>query len=197
MAQARPTQPSRKSPTGQQLTGMAAVHYVATELSQRSYTVAMTSRNARGVDLLAMTPSGQTISLQVKANKPRQLGGTHGFWIMGKHDAMPLAMFYVFVNLNPVGQRADFYIVPGAYVAEHLVREGEWYFFYRKRASAEQFKDAWDLLANRGHGTGGNLEENQSRNAHISKCSCAGRTPVKKCRISRQLRVGNVCRGCI
>ena len=147
MAQARPTKPGSKPPTGhQQLTGMAAVHYVAAELSQRYYTVAVTSRNARGVDLLAVTPSAKTISLQVKANKPKQLGGTHGFWIMGKYDTTPMADFYVCVNLNPVGQRADFYIIPSAYVAAHLTREGEWHFFYRKRANAEQFKEAWDLL---------------------------------------------------
>ena len=134
-----------KAPAGhQQLTGMAAVYYVAAELSQRYYTVAVTSRNARGIDILAVNPTAKTMSIQVKANKPRQLGGTHSFWLLGKHDAKPTAMFYVFVNLNPVGQRADFYIVPSAHVAQHVIREGEWYSFNRN--DAEQFKEAWNLL---------------------------------------------------
>lgn len=146
MAQTRPAKKRAKAPVGQgQLTGMAAVHYVAAELSQRYYTVAITSRNARGIDILAVNPTAKTLSIQVKANKPRPLGGTHAFWLLGKHDMKPTAMFYVFVNLNPVGQRADFYIVPRLYVAKHIIREDEWYSFNRR--DAEPFKETWNLLA--------------------------------------------------
>jgi len=124
---------------------MAAVHFVAAELSQRYYTVAVTSRNARGIDILAVNRIAKTLTTQVKGNKPRPLGGTHSFWLLGKHDPTPTAMFSVFVNLNSVGQRADFYIVPSVLVAQHIIREGEWYSF--KRDDAEPFKEAWHLLA--------------------------------------------------
>jgi hypothetical protein len=133
------------SMTTGQLTGMAAVHYVAAELSQRCYTVAVTSRNARGIDILAVNPSIKTISIQVKANKPRPLGGTHSFWLLGKHDAQPAAMFYVFVNLNPVGQRAEFYVVLRLHVAKHIIHDGDWY--QLNRTDAERFKEAWHILA--------------------------------------------------
>ena len=128
------------------LTGMAGVYAVAAELSLRGFVVAVTSRNAPGVDLLAASPGLQkTVSLQVKANKPK---GTQAYWLLGKRAQTDIApsLFYVFVNLKDGGNRAEFYIVPSAVVARGLVVEerpnSTWYSFARN----ERYRDRWEQL---------------------------------------------------
>jgi hypothetical protein len=128
------------------LTGMAGVYAVAAELSLRDYVVAVTSRNAPGVDILAVALDlGRTVSVQVKANRP---GGTRAYWLLSKRskaDVSP-SLFYVFVNLNPPGQRADFYIVSSRVVARDIEVERRkrsvWYSFRRD----EKYRDQWDAL---------------------------------------------------
>ncbi len=66
----------------------------------------------------------------------------HSFWLLVKYDAKPAAMFYLFINLNPIGRHSDFYIVPRKHVAKYIDRSGDWYSFDR----TEQFKESWHLF---------------------------------------------------
>ncbi|MGH7409065.1 MAG: hypothetical protein ACREKF_13800 [Candidatus Methylomirabilales bacterium] len=129
------------------LTEMAGVYSVAAELSLRGHVVAVTSRNAPGVDIIAVSPDLQkTVSIQVKANKPT---GTHAFWLLSKRAQTDVApsLFYVFVNLKDTEQRADFYVVPSKIVARDMVvderRQSTWYSFGRD----QKYRDRWDLLS--------------------------------------------------
>jgi hypothetical protein len=129
---------------------MAGVYSAAAELSLRNYVVAVTSRNAPGVDIVAVSPDlRKALSFQVKANKPK---GTHAFWLLNKramHDVSK-SLFYVFVNLKEEGYRPDFYVVPSRVVARDMViersktkKQSTWYSFRRD----ENWKDRWEILA--------------------------------------------------
>ncbi len=53
------------------LTGIAGVYSVAADLSLRVYVIAVISRSAPGVNILAASPDlRRNVSIQVKANKP-------------------------------------------------------------------------------------------------------------------------------
>src|SRR5437868_6752123 len=88
------------------LTGMAGVYAVAAELRLRGFVVAVTARNAPGVDLIAFSHDPRkAVGIQVKANKHQ---GTRGFWLLNKRAKTDISstLFYVFVNLNGCGQPA-------------------------------------------------------------------------------------------
>ncbi|MGH7773679.1 MAG: hypothetical protein ACREQA_15750 [Candidatus Binatia bacterium] len=128
------------------LTGMTGVYSVAAELSLRNYIVAVTSRNAPGVDIIAVSPNlKKAASIQVKANKPK---GTQAYWLLSERAKRDKAesMFYVFVNLKDKGMRAEFYIVPSKVVARDMEvstrPRSKWYWFPRK----EEYKDRWEIL---------------------------------------------------
>jgi len=78
--------------------GVAGVHYVAAELSRRGYIALVTTRNTKGIDVLASSPDARTsIGIQVKTC---QTGRKK--WVLSssvKHDRAP-TMFYVFVCLQ-------------------------------------------------------------------------------------------------
>jgi hypothetical protein len=64
-----------------QLTSMRGVYTVAAELSRRGFVVAVTSRGAKGSDLILTDPAGlHTFSVQVKANAV-----TFNIWNMNKN----------------------------------------------------------------------------------------------------------------
>ena len=131
------------------ITGLAGVYFVAAELSLRNYVATVTSRNAPGVDVIAVSVDlKKTVSIQVKANKPK---GTHAFWLLSKrskHDVSK-SLFYVFVNLKNQGERPDFYVVPSRVVARDMIieksktkKQSTWYSFRRD----EKYKDKWESL---------------------------------------------------
>lgn len=128
------------------LTGMAGVYAVAAELSLRGFVVAVTSRNAPGVDLLAFSSDPKkTVGIQVKANKPR---GTQSFWLLNKRAKEDTSdtLFYVFVNLKGPGQPAEYYVVPSGVVSRDMAfsrsKKGEWYSFARD----PRYRDRWDVI---------------------------------------------------
>jgi hypothetical protein len=128
------------------LTGMAGVYSVAAELSLRGFVVAVTSRNAPGVDLLAFSRDPRkTAGIQVKANRS---GGTQSFWLLTKRSKQDVSdtLFYVFVNLKGAGKPAEYYIVPSRVVARKMGVSrrptSTWYWFYRD----QKYRDKWETI---------------------------------------------------
>ena len=98
-----------------QMTGMLGVYLTAAELTHRELIVSITSRNAKGADLLATDQSyRKTWSIQIKTNsKPAN------FWLLNKSYKEDTARshIYIFVNLRG-DKRPDYYIVPSRQVAK-------------------------------------------------------------------------------
>lgn len=97
-----------------QMTGMLGVFLTAAELTRRDLVVSLTSRSARGADLLVTDQNcRRTWSVQVKTNRRPA-----SFWLINKSfaDETSTQHIYVFVNLRGE-ERPDFYVVPSKYVA--------------------------------------------------------------------------------
>lgn len=130
-----------------QMTGMLGTYLAAAELTYQGFVVSITSRNARGADLLATDQDyKRTWSIQVKTNRKAA-----SFWLLSK-DYSELSSpthIYVFVNLRG-DARPDYYVVPSATVKRlgttSPPRSGGsvWHEFSRK--NAERYKDGWSLF---------------------------------------------------
>src|SRR5947208_12349123 len=97
-----------------QMTGMLGVYLAAAELTEKGLIVSITSRNAKGADLLATDQSYErTWAIQVKTNrKPAK------FWLGGKSFTDDVARQHVYVFVNLRGDvRPDYYVVPSRIVA--------------------------------------------------------------------------------
>jgi hypothetical protein len=130
-----------------QMTGMLGTYLAAAELTQRGLIVSITSRNARGADLLIADQSyKQAWSIQVKTNrKPAS------FWLLSK-DYKELSSethLYLFLNLRG-DVKPDYYVAPSRVVKKlgttTPVRSGGsiWHSFARK--DAEPYKDRWSVF---------------------------------------------------
>jgi hypothetical protein len=132
----------------QQMTGMLGAYLAAAELTQKGLIVSMTSRNARGADLLVANQTyRRTWSVQVKTNRKPAT-----FWLLSK-DFKELASpshVYLFINLRG-DQRPDYYVVPSKIVAETGTTTPErsggaiFYSFWRK--NAEKYQDRWSFFS--------------------------------------------------
>ncbi|UGX93645.1 hypothetical protein G6321_00050055 [Bradyrhizobium barranii subsp. barranii] len=130
------------------MTGMLGTFLAAAELTQKGLVVSITSRNARGADLLAADQEfGRVWSIQVKTNsKPA------GFWLLSKDykDLSSPTHVYLFVNLRG-DVKPDYYVVPSRVVKKlgttTPVRSGGsiWHQFSRK--DAEPYKSKWAMFA--------------------------------------------------
>lgn len=99
----------------QQMTGMLGVYLVAAELTRRDLITSITTRSARGADLLATDSNfKRTWSIQVKTNRKRP-----SFWLLGKcyKEEVSESHIYIFVNLGK-GERPEYLIVPSKHVAK-------------------------------------------------------------------------------
>jgi hypothetical protein len=127
---------------------MSGVYYAAAELSSKGYVVTLTARNAPAVDMLVSTADLRHVfNVQVKANKPKEAGGTQAYWLLSKEAKSLVSpnLIYVFVNLKQNG-KPDFYVAKSSTVAKRTVVErrknSTWYSFNRD----ESYKDRWDLF---------------------------------------------------
>lgn len=130
-----------------QMTGMLGVYLTAAELTQKEFTVSVTSRSARGVDLFATDQNYRhTWSIQVKTNRKAA-----SFWLLNKDYQQEKAKQHVYIFVNMHGNdRPDYFIVPSKAVA----RRGRstpprstgsiWHAFDMKEA--ERYRERWDLL---------------------------------------------------
>lgn len=130
-----------------QMTGMLGTYLTAAELTFQGLIVSITSRNARGADLLVTTQDcSRAWSVQVKTNRKAV-----GFWLLSKHysELSSATHIYVFVNLRG-DEKPDYYVVPSKVVGRLGVTKpprstgSTWYSFYRKDAAA--FKDKWSVF---------------------------------------------------
>jgi hypothetical protein len=131
-----------------QMTGMLGTYLAAAELTRNGLVVSITSRNARGADLLVADQDyKRTWSIQVKTNRKPASS-----WLLSK-DYTELSSdkhIYLFLNLRDV--RPDYYVVPSRVVSKlgttSPVRSGGsvWHEFSRR--NAEPYKDKW-LIFNR------------------------------------------------
>jgi hypothetical protein len=127
------------------LTGMTGVYYVAAESSRRGYVVAITSRNAPGVDVLAIKGS-RRVDIQVKTNGEV---GSHSFWLLSRQArkwSYP-GLYYVFVNLRPGRERPDFYVARSSEVCDNMDVDRRktgsvWYSFAR----SDNYLEKWAKL---------------------------------------------------
>ena len=130
-----------------QMTGMLGVYLVAAELTRNDLIVSITSRNARGADLLATDQSYKnTWSIQVKTNRRPA-----SFWLLNKSYKEEVAdrHIYVFVNLRG-DEGPDYYVVPSWHVAKYGRTTPErsggsiWHAYYR--ADGIDYRDAWTVF---------------------------------------------------
>ena len=128
------------------MNGMLGVYLTAAELTAKGLIVSITSRNAKGADLLVADHEyKKTWSIQVKTN-----GLATTFWLINKDFKTEVSEthIYVFVNLRG-DSRPQYYVVPSKFVADHgyvkPARTGShWYQF--DAASAVGCLENWSLF---------------------------------------------------
>jgi hypothetical protein len=131
-----------------QMTGMLGVYLTAAELTYRDLIVSVTSRNAKGADLIAMDQAyRKSWAIQVKTNRKAAK-----FWLLNKGYKTEFSnqLVYVFVNLRGE-QRPDYYVVPSSVVAKRGLTNTSttgavWYFFDITKSEAKPFHEAWDIF---------------------------------------------------
>jgi hypothetical protein len=131
-----------------QMTGMLGVYLAAAELTYQGLIVSVTSRNARGADLLATDQSYKTTwSIQVKTNKK-----SAKWWLLNKNYKHEVARrhVYIFVNLRGT-ERPEYYVVPSSHVAKHgkrtRRRNSIWYGY--NRVVGAKYRENWSIFSNR------------------------------------------------
>ena len=104
------------------LAGTAGQYFVAGELSRRGYVVAVTLRNAKGIDLLVSNPeNNRQVGIQVKTTR-----STKARWLVTKNEIeVDARLIYIFVNLKADGQHPDFSVVPSKDVAAYVKKSVE------------------------------------------------------------------------
>jgi hypothetical protein len=130
-----------------QMTGMLGVYLTAAELTHKGLIVSVTSRNAKGADLLATDQSyKRTWSIQVKTNRKPA-----GFWLLNKSYTEEVAPrhIYVFANLRG-NERPEYFVVPSWHVAKYgrttpPRKSGSiWYSYYR--ADGMRYRENWSIF---------------------------------------------------
>jgi len=102
------------------LVGVAGEYYVAAELAMRGYIASITLRNSRGVDIIASnSDASKSVSIQVKT-----INSSTAKWLLTSKSEGFFSEnhFYIFVALNRLGERPDFYVVPSEIVAKYIRR---------------------------------------------------------------------------
>lgn len=99
------------------LSGVSGEYFVSAELSRRGYIASLTSKNTKGIDILASNEdASKTVGIQVKTNQ-----GSVKSWILTKssQEYQSANLFYVFVNLREK-ETPEYHIVPSSYVAKYI-----------------------------------------------------------------------------
>jgi hypothetical protein len=102
-----------------QLTALAGEFFVAAELLKRGLQTSVTFGNAKAIDLLAHNPeTGHTFTVQVKALRKKNYFPISRERVRAEH-------IYVFVLLNRPGEAVQYFVVPGAVLANEAGRFGK------------------------------------------------------------------------
>ncbi|MEW6329081.1 MAG: hypothetical protein AB1468_03100 [Candidatus Micrarchaeota archaeon] len=124
-----------------QIIGMAGVYLVAAELCLRNFIVSVTSRSAKGVDLLASTRDCKKVfSIQVKTN-----GDNRDWWFVDKESTHSPTLIYIFVRIKK-NAKPDFYIVKSSEVARDAYHEKYGKEVWHSSVPKEKHKDNWGML---------------------------------------------------
>ncbi|MCF7818504.1 MAG: hypothetical protein K9M54_11550 [Kiritimatiellales bacterium] len=138
--------------------GVSGEYFVAAELSKRGHIASITLRNTRGIDILASNEDAtKTVSIQVKTRQGRGRS-----WVLNQkaEDYHSPSLFYVFVNLRGIDERAEFFIVPSKLAADFVWKDHKMWLATPGRQGqkhndtpmrqfhdeAEEFLERWDLL---------------------------------------------------
>jgi len=143
------------------LIGIAGVHLVAAELAINGIIGTVTSRNTKGIDLLASRTDGlKNVGIQVKTTKRGQR-----IWMLNEKAETLHSndFFYVFVELGK--DKSEFYVVPSKIVAKHVKQSHqEWLkrpgrngqkhkdqpmrnFWIETKEDVAKYRRKWDILA--------------------------------------------------
>jgi hypothetical protein len=127
-----------------QVTGLAGELFVAAELLKRGLQTSVTFGNAKSIDLLAYNPKTQkNFTVQVKAVRKR-----NAFPI--SHASIRANHIYVFVILNKPEVAVQYFIVPGALLANAPQTFTKWFtdpkFPGIPPAALEPYENAWELF---------------------------------------------------
>jgi hypothetical protein len=103
------------------MTSLAGELFVAAELLKRGLQTSVTFGNAKAIDLLAFNPlTKRSFTVQVKTlRKPN-------FFPIA-HSRVEREHIYVFVLLNELGEQVDYFVVPGAMLADDPNRFTKWF----------------------------------------------------------------------
>lgn len=140
------------------LSGVAGEYFVAAELSRRGYEASINLKNTQGVDILVMNEEAtRTAMIQVKTFQ-----GSKREWILSKKAERISGprLFYVFVLLNGLDGKPEFFIVPSADVAEYVAKDhSDWLKGVGKKGQQRNdntmrqfrdqngaYQDRWELL---------------------------------------------------
>jgi hypothetical protein len=99
------------------LSGVSGEYFVGAELSRRGYIASLTSKNTKGIDILASNEdASKTVGIQVKTYQ-----GSKKSWILSKADQNYYSenICYVFVCLNGT-DTPEYHIVPSIEVARSI-----------------------------------------------------------------------------
>jgi hypothetical protein len=136
--------PLEKSRLSSQTVGNIGLFYVCYQLSRRGWNVMPTSRNARGIDVLAYSQDGKrTVTIQVKAlseRSPVPLGG--------KIDGF-IADYVVICRKVRGDSPESFVLTPHEVVsrAHHGLKAGvSSYWLQPREYESDQFRDRWDKI---------------------------------------------------
>jgi hypothetical protein len=129
------------------MTGMLGVYVAAAELVRLGFIVSVTSRSARGADLL-VTDRGciKTWSVQVKTNS-----STSKWWALNPHAKQMRSSTHVYIFVSIPKNREyqpKFYVVPSRIVAatfKKFERPNSTWFAYERQ---DKYKDNWKLFGN-------------------------------------------------
>jgi hypothetical protein len=103
------------------MTSLAGELFVAAELLKRGLQTSVTFENAKAIDLLAFNPlTKRSLTVQVKTlRKPN-------FFPIA-HSRVEREHIYVFVLLNELGEQVDYFVLPGAMLADDPNRFTKWF----------------------------------------------------------------------
>lgn len=126
---------------------LAGEYFVAAELHRRNYSVAITSGNAKAIDLYGQPENGEPFEVQVKAiqNAKRYC------WNIQK-DEVRSNTYYVFVNLNVDDENKiisgpTYYIGKGEQIRDLIVSpKSRVDTLDLKKIDNDNFKERWDKL---------------------------------------------------
>ena len=126
-----------------QVVGNAGLYYTCYRLSLLGWNAMPTSRNARGIDVIAYSRDGtRFVGLQVKALSKRDAV------LLGKSIDNLMGDFWVIVNNVSTAQPGVFILLPDEVqrLATQGGRDGQSYWVRVGSYDRDEFREAWDRI---------------------------------------------------